>query len=485
MEEHEDFFRDLVENAYDLIQSISPEGRFLYVNKAWHETLGYDKKDLATLNVFDVVHPDSRDHCEAVMKEVMTGEPAVRIDADFVAKDGRRISVEGSASCRFVDGKPTATRGIFRDVSERNRIQDELDRLFNLSLDLLCVAGIDGYFKHINPAFERVLGYSREELLSRSFVEFVHPDDRPGTVDEMERLVQGLPVVDFQNRYLAKDGDYRWLAWRSTPAQGTGLVYAVARDITKEKKNQQIMARQAEELARSNADLEQFAYAASHDLLAPLRAISNLSEWIEEDLAEKRPEKAVEHLEKLRSRVRLMRELTEDLLRYSRVGREATEISQVDTKEMIGNLTHLLSPPDGFEVIAEPPLPALETNKSPLELVFRNLIGNAIKHHYRQDGTVVVTASDHGDFYEFSVADDGPGIPEQYQDRVFNMFQKLRPKDEIEGTGMGLALVKRIVENQGGRVAVDSPDGRGATFRFTWRKRAVVDEESHAEDPRS
>jgi PAS domain S-box-containing protein len=286
VEEHEEFFRDLVDNANDLIQSITPEGRFIYVNDAWRSTLGYTDEDLKTLNVFDVVHPDSRDHCMTVMQAVMKGKPAGHIQADFLTRDGRRVSVEGSASCRMVGGKAMATRGIFRDVSERNRIQDELDRLFNLSLDLLCVAGADGYFKHINPAFEHVLGYSKEELLSRPFVEYVHPDDRPSTVTEMERLVQGLPVVDFQNRYLAKDGQYRWLAWRSTPALDTGLIYAVARDITKEKRNQEIMKRTAEELARSNADLEQFAYVASHDLLAPLRAISNLSEWIEEDLAE-------------------------------------------------------------------------------------------------------------------------------------------------------------------------------------------------------
>jgi PAS domain S-box-containing protein len=382
----------------------------------------------------------------------------------------------------MVGGKAMATRGIFRDVSERNRIQDELDRLFNLSLDLLCVAGADGYFKHINPAFEHVLGYSKEELLSRPFVEYVHPDDRPSTVTEMERLVQGLPVVDFQNRYLAKDGQYRWLAWRSTPALDTGLIYAVARDITKEKRNQEIMKRTAEELARSNADLEQFAYVASHDLLAPLRAISNLSEWIEEDLAENQSEKAVEHLKKLRSRVRLMRELTEDLLRYSRVGRETAEITNVDTQAMIQNLAHLLSPPERFRVIPDPSLPVFETEKSPLELVFRNLVANGIKHHDREDGKVVIAAIDQGDFFEFSVSDDGPGIPMEYQDRVFNMFQKLKADEEMEGTGMGLALVKRIVEHQGGRVSVDSSDGKGATFRFTWRKRAATDGEVNAED---
>jgi PAS domain S-box-containing protein len=482
MEEHEAFFRDLVDNAHDLIQSVSPEGRFLYVNRAWLDTLGYTQEDLDKLKVFDVVHADGRDHCMAVMKEVMQGEPAIRIETEFVTKDGRKVAVEGSASCRFVKGKPVATRGIFRDVSERNQIRDELDRLFNLSLDMLCVAGIDGYFRHINPAFERVLGYTKEELLNRSFVDFVHPDDRPGTVQQIERQVQGLPVVDFKNRYLAKDGAYRWLAWRATPPQESGLIYAIARDITEEKQNQEILARTAEDLARSNADLEQFAYAASHDLLSPLRTIANLSEWIEEAIEEKEPEKAIEHLDKLRHRVRQMRELTEDLLRYSRVGRESTEITRVDTKELIRSMTQLLDPPAGFKVTTDENLPAFETDKPPLDLVFRNLVGNAIKHHNRQDGEVVVSALDQGDYYEFSVADDGPGIPEQFQDKIFNMFHKLKPKSELEGTGMGLALVKRIVENQGGRVTLVSSEGRGANFRFTWPKRSAANGESNAKD---
>jgi len=132
---------------------------------------------------------------------------------------------------------------------------EELGRLFELSLDLLCVAGTDGYFKHVNPAFTRVLGYEQEELLRRSFLEFVHPDDRESTLREVENLARGLPVVDFQNRYLARDGTYRWLAWRSAPVPDQGLIYAVARDITERKHIEEVMTRQAGELARSNDDL--------------------------------------------------------------------------------------------------------------------------------------------------------------------------------------------------------------------------------------
>jgi PAS domain S-box-containing protein len=306
MNRQRDLFRDLCENATDLIQSVAPEGRFLYVNRAWLDTLGYGREEVDGLTVFDVIHPDSREHCERVMRDVMRGEQAMRIEAEFRAKDGRKIAVEGTAQCMFRDGNPVATSGIFRDVSDRARARDELDRLFNLSLDLLCIAGTDGYFKHINPAFERVLGYTRQELLSRSFIEFVHPDDRQGTLREVENLASGRLVVDFRNRYRARDGSFRWLAWRASPLADQGLIYAVARDVTDEKRMQELMARQSAELARSNADLEQFAYVASHDLRAPLRAIANLSEWIEEDMPAELPEKVKGHIEKLRRRVERM-----------------------------------------------------------------------------------------------------------------------------------------------------------------------------------
>ena len=146
-------------------------------------------------------------------------------------------------------------------------------------------------------------------------------------------------------------------------------------------------------------------------------------------------------------------------------------------------MTQLLDPPDGFKVTTDESLPAFETDKPPLDLVFRNLVGNAIKHHDREDGEVVISALDQGDYYEFSVSDDGPGIPEKYQDKIFNMFQKLKPKGELDGTGMGLALVKRIVENQGGRVTLESSEGGGANFCFTWPKHSVANEEANAKDP--
>jgi len=460
-------FRDLCENANDLIQSVSPEGRLLYVNRAWRETLGFGESEIAGLDVIDVVHPDSRDHCRAALREVMSGKTLGDLEFAFRTKDGRRVEVSGSARSWFENGQPLATSGIFRQVTAEKHLKEERDRLFELSLDLLCVAGTDGYFKQVNPAFERVLGYSREELLSRSFLDFVHPDDRARTLEAIAVLAQGHPVVDFKNRYRARDGSYHWLAWRSAPLSGTHVVYAVARDFTEERQAQEVIVRQAEALARSNADLEQFVYAASHDLRAPLRTIGQLADWIEEQVPGEGTEKIREYLALLRQRVGRMETLIGDLLEYHRAEHAATAPIRVDTTSLVRNLATLLAPPDEFRIHAEPGLPVFEAPRAPLELVLRNLISNAIKHHDRRDGRVSVSGRRLDGFYEFVVADDGPGIPRDHQERIFGMFQQLKPRDRLEGSGIGLALVRKIVVRHGGAIRVVS-DGRGAAFHFTW-----------------
>lgn len=353
---------------------------------------------------------------------------------------------------------------------ERSATEEDLRRLFRLSLDLMCVAGIDGYFKKVNPAFEKVLGYDQEELLARQFVEFVHPEDREGTLKEVSNLAKGALTIDFENRYKTRGGDYRWLAWRSAPVVDSGLIYAVARDITEQKRAQALLESRTEELARSNADLEQFAYVASHDLRAPLRSIATLAKFVEDDLGEAIPETTRDHLQQLRRRTLLMKALTEDLLVYAQAGSTFEEIVEVDIARVVRGISFILDPPEGFAIITEGEMPVLETLRGPLEQVLRNLIGNAIKHHDRPEGTIVVSAHDRGNFWELTVNDDGPGITEEEYARIFEVSRQPSARQGLEGSGMGLPLVQRIVEDFGGEVGVDREGGRGTRFRFTWPK---------------
>jgi signal transduction histidine kinase len=230
-------------------------------------------------------------------------------------------------------------------------------------------------------------------------------------------------------------------------------------------------------LQRSNRELDQFAYVASHDLKAPLRAINHLATWIAQDAGQLLPAPSMEHLEKLQGRVRRMETLLDDLLAYSRAGRLRHPAEVVDITDIINNVTDILVPPAGFRVQMIGKLPVLRVERSPLETVFRNLIGNAIKHHHNPaEGTVEISAEisaqDRGEFVEFVVKDNGPGIAEEFHQRIFEMFQTLQPRDLVEGSGVGLAIVKRMIESRGGSIQVESSVGSGATFRFTWPRRA-------------
>jgi signal transduction histidine kinase len=225
-----------------------------------------------------------------------------------------------------------------------------------------------------------------------------------------------------------------------------------------------------QELNRSNQELDQFAYVASHDLKAPLRAIDHLATWIDEDAGHLLPPRSREHLAKMRGRIQRMEGLLDDLLTYSRAGRQRGEVRAVDTRNLVARVVEMIGPPDRFRIVVEEPMPTLVTLHVPLETVLRNLLGNAIKHHDKESGTIVVRARDLGEMVEFTVQDDGPGIEPNYHERIFQMFQTLRPRDQMEGSGIGLAVVKKIVENAGGKVWVRSSPGAGATFGFTWPK---------------
>jgi signal transduction histidine kinase len=222
-----------------------------------------------------------------------------------------------------------------------------------------------------------------------------------------------------------------------------------------------------DELTRNNRELDAFAYVASHDLKSPLRGIDQLATWITEDLGEALGDDTRNHLRLMRSRIARMEMLLDDLLAYSRVGRVRQDMSDVDTRSLITETFELLSANLPVELVVAEDMPAIVTLHTPLELVFRNLIGNAIKHHDRPGGRIEVGVAATADGYAFTVTDDGPGILPEHHERVFGMFQTLRPRDEVEGSGMGLALVRKTVESVGGTISLESK-GRGTCFRFTW-----------------
>jgi signal transduction histidine kinase len=237
------------------------------------------------------------------------------------------------------------------------------------------------------------------------------------------------------------------------------------------------------DLARTNAELDQFAYVASHDLKAPLRGIGNLTQWIEEDLGGAAPPEVREHMALLRGRVARLEALIDAILDYSRAGRVRGKEEVIDTQLLAQEVIDLVAPRPPARVILVSELPRLEGERVKLQQVLLNLIGNALKHARREDATVSIGAVDRGACWEIFVSDDGPGIPPEYRERVWGLFQTLEARDAVEGAGIGLSVVRKIVETRGGHAWVDEAPAHaasergpahGTTIRFTWPKASAT-----------
>lgn len=289
----------------------------------------------------------------------------------------------------------------------------------------------------------------------------------------VDSLKTGTFSVEFRVR--RADGSTSYLSGRGHVLphlpEDMPIVKGVLIDVTSNRELERALERRGSELERSNRDLEHFAYVASHDLKAPLRAMEVLVEWLRDDLEEYDEGEVQENLGLLKQRTGRLNRLLDDLLAYSRATTKVGEVAEVDSRELVQDIVTLLGPPKGMTVEADASLPKLWSNRTPLEQVLRNLINNAIKHHPTPaDGRVRVYAQDQGDSITFAVEDDGAGIPEQYAEKVFQMFQTLQPRDDREGSGMGLAIVSRIVEWQGGRTWFHAgPEDKGTVFKFVWK----------------
>jgi len=224
------------------------------------------------------------------------------------------------------------------------------------------------------------------------------------------------------------------------------------------------------ELERKNQELDRFSYVVSHDLKAPLRGIENISRWIEEDFADELPGKMMEYTELIRNRIRRMEGLIDGLLALSRIGRQKQPAERVDVGQMLTEIVELLSPGPQMRILIPGRLPVVYTEKLPLQQVLTNLISNAVKYHHRPDGKIMVGFKEMDGAYEFTVSDDGPGIDPQYHEKIFIIFQTLRPKDAFESSGVGLAIVKKILDDRKCSIRVVSNVGKGASFLFTWPK---------------
>ena len=470
-----------VDLSADAVFFIREDGSFSYANEQASKYLQYSQEELLKMNVGDIDPAYPIDRWSERWDEVERAG-LLTFESQHLRKDRTTYDCEIRTMLLEFAGERLVV-ALVRDITESKQAQEELaaseDRISwamangNLGLWDWDVKTSEVLF---NATTKTQLGYPADSVWN-SFSEWesrLHPEDREEALACAKALAKN-PREPYESifRMRTASGDYRWI--RSV---GKGVFdsdgelkrcVGVYIDITELKQR-------ATELEQAIKELEQFAYIASHDLKAPLRAVDNLANWLKDDLAGRLPEASERHLDQLKQRASRMEKLLDDLLDYSRAGREETESTEIDLSNMIRDCVEFLDASDQFEITTELEIQRITGHKTPLATMIRNLIGNAIKHHDKVAGNVVVSAtidSSDATYCKLVIADDGPGIEDDFRNKAFMLFQTLKPRDEVEGSGMGLALAKKLVESEGGKIWIEANAPRGTRVCFTWPRRVL------------
>ncbi len=446
------------------------------------------------------VHADDLPRVEAAIQTAKETKTDFSAEYRVIWQDGTVHWVSGFGRFYFNDHgeEPYRMMGTVQEITDRKEIEASLE-LTEEQLRLATEAvDIGMWFWHLSDdrlvwtaCCKRLFGLDPNlEITYDRFLSALHPDDRDRADATVRQSIKEKQEYEIEYRTVWNDQSIHWIL-----AQGRTFyndhdepirMMGIAQDITVRKQSEVALQEYTNELSRMNTqlrqttalldqrnqELDQYAHVVSHDLKAPLRTIANLSQWIEEDLQGTVPANIQEQMTLLRSHVYRMEAMITGLLHYARVDRTQDTTHSVDVGELLLEVVADLMPPPTFSVVFDANLPILYAKRLLLSQVFTNLIGNAINHHDRIDGSVQITATDHGDLYEFAVADDGPGIAQEYQNSIFTMFQTGSSKTKQDSTGIGLTIVKKVVETEGGTIRLASCVGKGTTFYFTWPKQS-------------
>ncbi|MGL5940485.1 MAG: PAS domain-containing sensor histidine kinase [Waterburya sp.] len=514
LDHEKNFLQALLDNLSDGIVSCDRDGVLTLFNQATKEFHGLPQQDIPSeewATYYNLYLSDGKTIMpkdDIPLFRALQGEFVKDVEMMIIPKQGKSRTLLANGN-PIIDrqGNQIGALVAMRDITELKHIEQALWEskarfleTFTHAAVGMAIVALDGSWLEVNPALCQIVGYSPAELQATNFQAITYPEDLESDLAKVQQLLSGeISFYQMEKRYIHKQGSLVWinLSVSLVKDQYDQPLYFVAliENINERKQAEQALATlneqledkvkqrtieiqqvnnlllgTTEQLKKSNRELEQFAYITSHDLKAPLRAIANLSEWIEEDLQDKLDDDTRHNMSLLRGRVYRLENLINGLLDYSRVGRQKFESQFVDVAKMLTEIIDSLDVPKNLTVEIQGNMPTLTTEVIPLQQVFNNLINNAIKHSDLEQGIITISAKEQNDFYEFAIADNGKGIDPKYHERIFTIFQTLEARDTRESTGIGLAIVKKAVENQDGRVWVESQLGEGAVFRFTWKK---------------
>lgn len=477
LRESEERYRQIFEHATEGIFQSTMDGKLRNINPSFARMYGYDSPrqmleevtDIATQVYFD---PSER---EKVKEQLVREGSIVGMDMRYRKRDGSPLWVTVNAHLvRDNEGNIAYLEGTTTDISQRKAAEERL-RLAQFevdkTLDQVVRVNEEGRIAYANEAAATAYGRTGEEMLGLSIwdISLNYPEaewaDLFSVTREMQTLVIEISAVHADGHVFPLEANINHLLF-----EGSEHVVIFARDVSERRLAEQRQEKLNEELFAINKELDDFAYVVSHDLKAPLRGISSLATWLLQDYSDRLDESGQEQLYLMLDRTKRMERLIESVLQYSRVGRMTESKELVDLNQLAADAIDMVSYAEGVKVGVEGKLPVVVCERTRMGQVFANLIGNAVKYIGRPDGVVRIWSEDDGDFWRIAVADNGPGIDPRYHEQIFGLFQSLSPSEDINSTGVGLTLVKKIVELHGGSVWVDSTAGEGSTFYFTLPK---------------
>jgi len=496
----------IVESSGDAIIGTTPEGTIATWNRGAERQFGYLAGDAIGQPIAIVYVSEQSDESDQIRREALAGRELSQLETTARHRDGSVVDISLTVSpIRNAVGDIDGVSFIARDITERKEaeralreVQEGFRTAFEdapIGVALLSVeAETTGRLLQLNSSLCQITGYSTSELLGMTLDEITHPDDVAEEKPHARKLLAGeIPNYRIEKRYLRKDGGAVWVTHNaSTVHDASGkLLYGIAQveDISERKRAEESLSRahaelelRAEELERSNTDLQQFAYAASHDLSEPLRMVSSYVQLLAKRYGGQLDSDADEFINFAVDGVVRMQALIEGLLLFSRAGTSEYAIDAVDCSEVVEATLLMLKTSieeSGAEVtIGE--LPVVQGDASQLSQLFQNLIGNAIKFVDSGSPRIRVSVEREEDDWHFAVIDNGIGIDPAHVERIFSVFERLHGRAEYPGSGIGLAICKRIVERHGGRIWVESEPGQGSSFHFTIPARSKEAEKANS-----
>ncbi|MFI4997309.1 MAG: PAS domain S-box protein, partial [Hyphomicrobiales bacterium] len=466
----------VVESSDDAILAHDLDGAITAWNPAAERLYGYSAQEMIGANSEILVPPDRLAETRETRERVLRGEKIDQLETVRIAKSRGRVDVSLSISpVRAPNGAIVGVSKITRDVTENKLAQEKFRLVVEVCPSGIVMTEAGGKIVLVNTATERLFGYRRDEMIGQpvdmllpTSLQGQHPEHRESFLADPSTRMMGAGR-DLQG--LRKDGTEVPIEIGLTPIRTRdGIqVLSFVIDISARKRAEQVVVSHTQDLKRSNAELEQFAYVAAHDLQEPLRMVASYTELLSQRYRGKLDERADKYIHYAVDGARRMHLLINDLLAYSRVGTQGKKLAPVQSALVLNGVIERLKPKiteTGAEIVCGQ-LPMVKADELQLGQLFQNLIGNALKFRSERKPQIYVNAQRRNGEWEFSVADNGIGIDQQYGERIFQMFQRLHERGKYEGNGIGLAIAKKIVERHGGRIWFDCAPERGTVFHFT------------------